>query len=126
MSNEKVKNATQKELVVIGASAGGVEALSVLVGTLAADFPAPIVLAQHLDPTRPSTLDEILQRRTLLPVEVIADNTTLRAGTIYVAPSNRHISISDHAVEILEDPLDARAPPLTPCFLLHPSRTGIT
>lgn len=103
MDNEKVKNTSQKDLVVIGSSAGGVEALSVLVSTLPIDFPAPIVLAQHLDPTRPSTLDEILQRRTQLPIEVITDQTMLQAGTIYVAPSNRHLSISDHSVEILED-----------------------
>src|SRR6188472_2969649 len=50
-------------LVVIGASAGGVEALAALVGTLRAPFPAPIVIAQHLDPTRPSHLGEILARR---------------------------------------------------------------
>ena len=43
-------------LVVIGSSAGGIEALSTLVSTLPADFPAPIVLAQHLDPTRQSHL----------------------------------------------------------------------
>lgn len=103
MSDEKVKNVIQKDLVVIGASAGGVEALSILVGTLTVDFPAPIVLAQHLDPTRPSTLDEILQRRTQLPVEVITADTILQPGTIYVAPSNRQISIHDHSIEILED-----------------------
>ena len=55
------------DLVVIGSSAGGVEALSVLVSTLPGDFPAPIVLAQHLDPSRHSNLDAILKRRTMLP-----------------------------------------------------------
>jgi two-component system, chemotaxis family, CheB/CheR fusion protein len=51
-------------LVVIGASAGGIEALSTVLGALTVDFPAPIVIAQHLDPTRPSHLDAILARRT--------------------------------------------------------------
>src|SRR6266581_9009437 len=88
------------DLVVIGSSAGGVEALSVLVNTLPGDFPAPIVLAQHLDPNRPSSLDTILQRRTALTVEVIHDRTILQTGKIYVVPANRHVSVVDGCVEI--------------------------
>ena len=48
------------QLVVIGASAGGVEALSAVVSTLPEGFAAPIVIAQHLDPSRVSRLGEIL------------------------------------------------------------------
>jgi|GEM_PF-3242887 chemotaxis response regulator CheB len=65
-------------------AAGGVEALSILVSTLPTDFPAPLVLAQHLDPSRPSALDLILQKRTTLPVEVVKSHTTLENGKIYV------------------------------------------
>lgn len=54
-------------LVVVRLSAGGIEALSTLVATLPAEFPAPLVLAQHLDPSRPSHLAEILARRSALP-----------------------------------------------------------
>ena len=54
------------DLVAVGASAGGIEALSTVLGALPKDFPAPIVVAQHLDPTRPSHLDAILARRTPL------------------------------------------------------------
>jgi two-component system, chemotaxis family, CheB/CheR fusion protein len=91
------------DLIVVGSSAGGVEALSILVGTLPLDFPAPIVLAQHLDPAHPSTLDMILQRRTRLPVEVVTSSTQLQNGYIYVVPSNRHVSIHDHHVEVFDD-----------------------
>jgi two-component system CheB/CheR fusion protein len=91
------------DLVVVGSSAGGVEALSILVSTLPEDFPAPIVLAQHLDPNRPSSLDSILQRRTRLTVEVVLSSTRLQPGRIYVVPSNRHVSIKDHHVEVQED-----------------------
>ena len=94
---------TTGELVVIGSSAGGVEALSVLVSTLPVDFPAPIVLAQHLDYTRPSSLDAILRRRATLPVEVVTSKSKLEAGKIYVVPSNRHVSIDDGHVEVQED-----------------------
>ena len=45
-------SASHHQLVVVGSSAGGIDALSVLVSTLPALFPAPIVIAQHLDPRR--------------------------------------------------------------------------
>src|SRR6266581_2579039 len=91
------------DLVVIGSSAGGVEALSVLVSTLPEDFPAPVVLAQHLDPSRPSNLDAILKRRTMLHVEVINTSSALEPGKIYVVPSDRNVSINNHRVEVRED-----------------------
>lgn len=78
-------------LVVVGSSAGGVEALSTLVSTLSPDFPAPVVLAQHLDPSRPSSLDVILQKHTDLPVEVVMSSSQLHPGRVYMVPSNRHV-----------------------------------
>ncbi|MBV9230834.1 MAG: chemotaxis protein, partial [Chloroflexi bacterium] len=110
MSEEKGANDSPSDLVVVGSSAGGVEALSILVGTLPPDFPAPIVLAQHLDPSRPSSLDLILQRRSVLPIEVVQSSIQLRAGRIYVVPSNRHVSINGHRVEVLEDRLKRPRP----------------
>ncbi|HVF98252.1 MAG TPA: chemotaxis protein CheB [Chloroflexia bacterium] len=94
----------EHRLVVIGSSAGGIQALSVLVGTLPIDFSAPIVLAQHLDPNRPSNLTAILHQRTTLPVVTVGSSTLLEAGKIYVVPSDRHVSISDGHVEISEFP----------------------
>lgn len=91
------------QLVVVGASAGGIEALSTLVATLPAQFPAPIVIAQHLDPTRPSHLGAILARRAPLPVITVQDHAPLHAGTIYVVPSNRHVEITDHDMTVLPD-----------------------
>ncbi len=90
-------------LVVVGSSAGGVEALTTLVGTLRVPFPAPIVIAQHLDPTRPSHLGEILARRTALPVVTVADHAILQAGTVYVVPADRHVQITDHDMTVLPD-----------------------
>ena len=100
MSDLENVTSSNGDLVVVGSSAGGIEALSILVSTLPADFPAPIVLAQHLDPNRPSSLDTILQRRTALNVEVILSRTILQPGKIYVVPSNRHVSIIDGCVEV--------------------------
>src|SRR5450631_2546888 len=71
----------ESRLVVIGSSAGGIEALSRVVASLPADFPAPIVIAQHLDPRRPSHLHEILARRATLPVRVVEERNRSGAGT---------------------------------------------
>ena len=91
-------------LVVVGSSAGGIDALSVLVSSLPEDFPAPIVLAQHLDPTRASHLDQILGRRSALPVRIVVDREPLANGTLYVVPANRHVSIRDGVLELVNDP----------------------
>src|ERR671931_668815 len=99
-----------RALVVIGSSAGGIEALSVLVGTLPANFPAPVVLAQHLDPSRPSNLETILQRRSTLPVIVVRDTPPLHPGNVYVVPPNRHVSIKDSAVTLEGDHGDRPRP----------------
>jgi two-component system CheB/CheR fusion protein len=91
-------------LIVIGSSAGGIDALSVLVATLPADFSAPIVVAQHLDPSRPSHLDEILARQTKMAVRMMVDGSQpLQQGSIYVVPSNRNVRIDDAHITISVD-----------------------
>src|SRR5579863_5602467 len=104
MSEAEKTQAQEDHLVVIGSSAGGIEAISVLVSTLPPDFPAPIVLAQHLDPTRASNLDTIIRQRSTLPVELVTEKSHLEAGKVYVVPSNRHVSILDGHVEVQADP----------------------
>jgi two-component system, chemotaxis family, CheB/CheR fusion protein len=91
------------ELIVVGSSAGGIEALSVLVGSLPKDFPAPVVLAQHLDPHRTSNLDTILERRSTLPIVLVQDSIKLQSGKIYVVPANRHVAIRDGLVRLEGD-----------------------
>ena len=100
------------DLVVVGSSAGGVGALSTLVSTLQKDFPAPVVLAQHLDPQRPSHLGEILNRRTSLPIVVVSDElpTRLENGKIYVVPANKHVKIADGHVHLESDHVERPSP----------------
>ena len=87
------QEAIDSQLVVIGSSAGGIEALSRVVASLPSDFGAPIVIAQHLDPRRPSHLGEILSRHAALPVKVVEDSAALEDGVI--APSYIYIEIND-------------------------------
>ena len=91
------------KLIVVGSSAGGIEALSTLVQTLPANFPAPLVFAQHLDPNRPSQLGPILERRSTLPVVMVSERVALAPGTVYVVPANRHVTIRDGHVMLEQD-----------------------
>ena len=88
------------KLVVIGSSAGGIEALSRVVARLPAAFPAPIVIAQHLDPRRPSHLADILGRHALLPIKVVEDGSPLEDGVIFVVPSNRRVEVADGGLRL--------------------------
>lgn len=90
-------------LVVVGSSAGGVEALSVLVSTLPPDFSAPVVIAQHLDPHRESHLGEILGSKSTLPVRTVTDHEPLEAGVVFVVPANRHVNVTDSEIDLRVD-----------------------
>jgi two-component system, chemotaxis family, CheB/CheR fusion protein len=87
-------------LVVVGSSAGGVDALLTFVATLPPDFPAPIVVAQHLDPRRQSHLGEILSNRSMLPVRTVSGDQPLEPGIVYVVAADRDVEITDHALKV--------------------------
>ena len=99
----KTKTEVLFQLVVVGSSAGGIEALSKLVASLPSPFELPLVIAQHLDPKRISHLAEILTRHTALPIVSVERQELLKPGTIYVVPSNHHVEITDHDVTLLPD-----------------------
>lgn len=82
-------------LVVIGASAGGLDTISAIIRELPDDFGAPIVIAMHISPSRVSHLGRILSARTSLPVVTLEQQSALLPGTIYVVPSNRNVQIQD-------------------------------
>ncbi|MBV9279670.1 MAG: PAS domain S-box protein, partial [Chloroflexi bacterium] len=87
-------------LVVVGASAGGIEALSMLVSTLNPHLKAPIVVAQHLDPHRTSHLQAILSQVSMVPVRTLSDREVLEPGVVFVVPANRHVAITDHDIAL--------------------------
>jgi two-component system, chemotaxis family, CheB/CheR fusion protein len=108
MADQKPEKASH--LVVVGSSAGGIEALSTLLGSLPAQFPAAVVLAQHLDPARPSYLPSILERKTPLPVVLVEKQTPLENGKVYLVPANRHVVIEDGQVNMEADHADRPRP----------------
>ena len=91
------------DIVAVAASAGGVQALSALVGTLPADFPVPVLIVQHLDPRHETTLAGILDRRTELRVKLAVSGEKAVRGTVHVAPPDRHLLVDADGVLSLSD-----------------------
>jgi two-component system chemotaxis response regulator CheB len=81
-----------RDLLAIGKSAGGVEALLFLAEHFPRDFPAAILITIHLA-NHPSSLDEILQRVGRLPVRFVKEGEPLQKGQIHLAPPDRHFLI---------------------------------
>lgn len=79
--------------VVIGASAGGVDALLEILPGLPASFGLPLVVVLHLCESRSSQLAQIFGRRTLMQVREAADKVTLAPGTLYFAPPAYHLLV---------------------------------
>jgi two-component system chemotaxis response regulator CheB len=93
-----------RDTIVIGASAGGVQALSALVNDLPRDLPAAVFIVLHLLPNVPSLLPEILQRETILPVRHAIHNEPIEPGRVYVAPPDQHLIIEDKRVKLVHGP----------------------
>jgi two-component system chemotaxis response regulator CheB len=79
--------------VVIGASAGGVEALGVLLPALAPKCGAAVLIAMHLPRDRPSLLSELFRGRCVLPVHEAVDKQTVEPANIYFAPPDYHLLV---------------------------------
>lgn len=94
------------EVVALAASAGGLNALSHVLAALPADFPAALVVVQHLDRRHRSVMAEILAHRTRLRVKQAADGEALYPGRAYVAPPNRHLLVNpDRTVSLTQTQL---------------------
>jgi two-component system chemotaxis response regulator CheB len=89
-----------RDLVVIGASAGGVETLRRVVGGLPEDLPAAICIVLHIAPDTPSLLARILARAGALPVRAARTTECLRNAEILVAPPDRHLVVEDEHVHL--------------------------
>lgn len=83
----------RRDLIVVGASMGGIEALSTLAAGLPTDLPAAVLVVQHLSETSPGVLSDILDRRGPLPAVTAGDQMPLERGRMYVAPPGRHLLV---------------------------------
>jgi two-component system, chemotaxis family, protein-glutamate methylesterase/glutaminase len=96
----------KRDIIVIGTSAGGVEALSRLVATLPANFPAAIFVTVHFPRTSQSTLPQILSRAGKLPALHPDDGQVHRPGHVYVAPPDRHMLLIGNAIRLVRGPTE--------------------
>jgi two-component system chemotaxis response regulator CheB len=97
--------------VVVGASAGGVEALRVLIAGLPATFPAAVLVVLHIPAHTPSQLHSILARAGSLPVTSAEDGEAIVAGHVYVAPADRHLLVEVGYLRLTRGPKENRVRP---------------
>ena len=88
-----MQNHQNIEAVAVGASAGGVEALILLLDALPADFAPAVFIVLHLPKGRESMLPQLFSRRCALSVKEAEDNEAIKAGTVYLAPADYHLLI---------------------------------
>jgi two-component system, chemotaxis family, protein-glutamate methylesterase/glutaminase len=92
----------KRNIIVIGASAGGVEALCELTRNLPKDLDASVFIVMHIG--QESMLPHILSRCGNLPAVHAQNNVKYKRGSIYVAPSNHHLTIKDHMTMLNRGP----------------------
>ena len=97
--------------MVVGASAGGLEALQQLVAGLPADLPAPVLVVVHLQPSSESALPQVLSRAGHLPAVHARSGEPLQPGRIVVAPPDRHLLVHDSKVRLSRGPRENRQRP---------------
>jgi two-component system, chemotaxis family, protein-glutamate methylesterase/glutaminase len=94
----------RRDLVVIGASAGGIDTLRRVVAGLPPDLAAAICVVVHIAPSAPSALAQILQRAGPLSCRQACDGDRLETGTILVAPPDHHLVIEDDHIRLTVGP----------------------
>lgn len=102
---------TNRDIIAIGTSAGGVQALLYLAKHFPADLPATVLVTIHLPSQFRSSLDELLSRAGPLPASFATDGTPLRKGHIYLAPPDRHLLIEEEKVRLGTGPRENNARP---------------
>jgi two-component system chemotaxis response regulator CheB len=91
------------DAVVVGGSAGAIDALAALLPALPRDFALPVVVVVHLPRQRPSSLAEALAYRCALPVVEAEDKEPLRAGVVHVAPPDYHLLVDGASLALSVD-----------------------
>ena len=116
------ENYGENWVIGIGASAGGLEALSQFVSHLPKSFAGTVVIAQHLAPHSKSMLVELLARHASRPIVSAQDHVKLKPGTIYVVPPNFDIDLIDGHMELTVAGEETRPKPSVDTFFMSLAR----
>jgi two-component system, chemotaxis family, protein-glutamate methylesterase/glutaminase len=92
------------DIIVIGASAGGVDALPRLIGSLPADLPASVFVVLHIPAQGPGLLAQIIRRTASLSVKQAVDGEKIQRGRVYVAPPDYHLQVLGTHVQLNRGP----------------------
>ncbi len=84
---------TSPAAVVMGASVGAIEALSVILSELPEDYPLPVFIVVHVPADSRSLLANLFENRCRIPVKEAEDKETIRGGTVYFAPADYHLLV---------------------------------
>jgi two-component system, chemotaxis family, protein-glutamate methylesterase/glutaminase len=101
----------KRTIIVIGASAGGIEAIRQFLQLLPADLDASLFVVVHLSPQTPSYLARVLQRNSLIRVVCPGDGDVPEKSTVYVAPANRHLLLKPGVIRLGSGPRENRSRP---------------
>lgn len=106
------------DAVVVGASAGGVQALQALLSNLPANLPVPVLIVLHLPRARPSRIADLLDVGCALPVREAEDKQPLLPGTVTFAPPDYHLLVEDRTSLALsvDEPVLFSRPAIDPLF----------
>lgn len=104
------------DLVLIGISTGGPNALAKLLPSLPQNFPVPVLIVQHMPPLFTKSLAASLDEKCKVAVKEAEEGDIIRAGTVYIAPGGRHMKIapglkSEIKLSITDDPLENNCRP---------------
>ena len=110
--------AAPPEAVVIGASAGALEALSVILPALPANFRLPVFIVVHLPTDRESILAQLFQGKCRLRVREAEDKGPINGGTVYFAPPGYHllVEMDKHLSLSADEPINYSRPSIDPLF----------
>ena len=103
-------------VVGIGASAGGLEAVSELLGALPVGTGIAYIVVQHLDPHHQSLLPEILAKTTAVPVTLALDGEVVRPDHVYIIPPNATLTVADQRFHLTKRPAFERHLPVDALF----------
>jgi two-component system, chemotaxis family, protein-glutamate methylesterase/glutaminase len=92
------------EIVAIGASTGGPQAVRQVIIRLPANFPLPVLVVQHTTVGYSTTLVDWLATSSNLPVRLAEDGQTLNGGGVYIAPTGRHLVVQGRRLALLDSP----------------------
>jgi two-component system chemotaxis response regulator CheB len=116
LRTEYASPAKKSDLLLIGISTGGPNALAKLLPSLPANFPVPILVVQHMPPLFTRSLATSLATKCSLPVKEAEDGETIHPATVYIAPGGRHMKIApgpkgEITLRITDDPQENNCRP---------------